>query len=216
MKKNQSTRTTENGQNHKLFYAKDNRGTIFDNADIADAYWSNPYSLSKKDPFIFYTFETEHSAREAILELPCIHAASDQNTLICTETLNFGYYQNDEGNYDAIMSGTDLTQKLWRQAKASFIKYGGRPIGKGERIPKKRRTHIKNINVSQSNEIVFVEETRQPHLGYTYVYRVHEGSNSTSAKKFLKQLPVPAPLHYIVVKTPEGNYCLDNQGMYRE
>ena len=49
-----------------------------------------------------------------------------------------------------------------------------------------------------------------------YLYRIHEAPDAVSAKAFLKQNPVTKQHYYIVVKTPEGNYCRDIQGIYKE
>ena len=40
--------------------------------------------------------------------------------------------------------------------------------------------------------------------------------NAASAKAFLQQNPVTQNLFYLVVETPEGNYCRDIQGIYTE
>jgi len=48
------------------------------------------------------------------------------------------------------------------------------------------------------------------------IYRVHKAPDAASAKAFLEQNPVTKQFYYIVVETPEGNYCRDIQGMYKE
>jgi hypothetical protein len=105
---------------------KNNRGTRQDTLGRAMANWTARRPLKKKDPFVMYTFDTEKDAREALLELPCIHVAEDSHNLICTEVLTFGYYPTREGKYEAIICGDDLTHELWQKAVESFTSHGGK------------------------------------------------------------------------------------------
>jgi hypothetical protein len=200
----------------KSYKEKDNRGTRQDTESLASAYWMARISSPKKDPFVLYTFDTEKDAREALLVLPCIHVAEDSGKLICTETLIFGYYATKEGKYEAIVCGDDLTHELWEQAKTSFIRHGGHPRGQGELEPEKRTVPAQKAKAPQLGKVVFVREDRQNKMGVTFIYRIHKGPDAASAKAFLEQNPVTKQFHYIVVETPEGNYCRDVQGIYKE
>jgi hypothetical protein len=53
-------------------------------------------------------------------------------------------------------------------------------------------------------------------MGSTFVYRIHKAPDSASAKAFLEKNSITQKLYYLVVETPEGNYCRDIQGIYRE
>jgi len=196
------------------FTAKDNMGTRQDSLSLANAYWLARISSSKKDPFVLYTFDTEKDAREALLELPCIHIAVDSQNLICTEVLVFGYYPTDDGKYEAIVCGDELTHELWEQAKASFSKHGGNR--KNDLEPEKRVTIAPKSKAAQPGKVVFVREDRQQQMGVTMIYRIHKGHDAASAKAFLEQNPITRQFYYIVVETPEGNYCRDVQGIYKE
>lgn len=209
-------KASESVQAPKSFTEKDNRGTRHDTMSVASSYWIARMSSPKKDPFVLYDFDAEKDARQALLELPCIHVAADSGKLICTEVLIFGYYQADSGKYEAIICGDDLTHELWEQAKASFIKHGGRPKGQGEQEPEKRAVPAQKAKVPQPGKVVFVREDRKQRYGATMVYRIHKGPDATSAQAFLEQNPVTRQLYYIVVETPEGNYCRDIQGIYKE
>jgi hypothetical protein len=200
----------------KSFVEKDNRGTRHDVEGLANSYWLARMASPKKDPFVVYSFDKEEDARQALLELPCIHIAEDSKKLICTEVLIFGYYSTKEGKYEAIICGDDLTHELWEQTKASFIKYGGRPRGQGELEPEKRAVPLQTAKVSKAGKVTFVREDRQQKMGQTMIYRIHKGSDAASAKAFLEQNPVAKQLYYIIVETPEGNYCRDIQGIYKE
>jgi hypothetical protein len=61
-----------------------------------------------------------------------------------------------------------------------------------------------------------VREDRQLDRGETLIYRIHKGPDAESAKAFLKQNPVNRDSYFLVVETPEGNYCRDSQGIYQE
>jgi hypothetical protein len=198
----------------KSFTEKDNRGTRHDTLEIATAYWSARISSPKKDPFVMYTFDNEKDAREALLELPCIHVAEDSRKLICRDVLIFGYYPIEQGKYEALVCGDDLTYELWQQAKESFAKHGGRR--KNDLEPEKGAAPTAKAEAVKPGKVVFVREDRQQKHGATMIYRVHKAPDAASAKVFLEQNPVTRQFYYIVVETPEGNYCRDIQGMYKE
>ncbi len=72
------------------------------------------------------------------------------------------------------------------------------------------------VTVRLPGRVTFRTEDRQNRMGAAITYRIHEGPNAASAKAFLEQNPVSQPHYCIVVKTPEGNYCRDERGIYRE
>lgn len=191
---------------------KDNVGTRHDSIEFASAYWMARISSSRKDPYVLYTFDTERAARAALLELPCIHEASDTGEVICTEVLTFGCYQTHEGKWEAIVCGDDLSHELWEQAKAAFARHGGKR--KNDLEPEQRARAAPKPKAG--GKVVFVREERQEQSGATMVYRIHRAPDAATAKTFLEEHPVSQRFHYIVVETPEGNYCRDVQGMYKE
>ncbi len=203
----------EKGNNTKAYTENDNVGTRQD-LKQAKAYWMARMKSIQKDPFVLYIFDSEEDAQKALLELPCIHVAVDSQELICTEVLDFGCYRTDEGNYHAIVCGSDLTHELWEQAKASFSKHGGRR--KNDLEPEKRSPSVPKAKAAKSGKVVFVIEDRQQKMGMTMVYRIHKAPDAATAQAFLKQNPVTKPLYYMVVETPEGNYCCDIDGIYKE
>lgn len=198
------------------FTEKDNRGTRHDDKEIATAYWLTRINSPKKDPFILYEFDTEDAARQALLELPCIHIAKDSGKLICTEVLIFGHCAVENGKHEAVICGDDLTHDLWAQAKASFIQHGGRPKNSAEQEPEQRAAPVKQAAAPKPDRVNFVREDRRQMMGRTMVYRIHKAPDAASAKAFLEQNPVTKELLYLVVETPEGNYCRDLQGIYKE
>ena len=197
----------------KTFTEKDNKGTRHDTLDIASSYWMARISSPKKDPFVMYTFDNDEDARKALLELPCIHIAEDSQKLICTEVLIFGYYKTEQGKYEAVVCGDDLTHELWQKAKESFAKNGGQR--KNDLEPEKRAAQAK-AKEAKPSKVKFVREDRNQIHGNTMIYRVHRAPDAASATAFLEQNPVTKQFYYIVVETPEGNYCRDIQGMYKE
>lgn len=206
--------TEKKEQDRKTFTERDNMGTRHDDLSLATTYWMARISSPKKDPFVLYTFDTGKDAREALLELPCIHVAEDSQKLICTEVLIFGYYPTKGGKYEAIICGDELTHELWEQAKASFSKYGGRR--KNDLEPERHAAPFPKAKTAQVGKVVFVREDRQQQSGATMIYRIYKGPDAASAQAFLKQNPVTRQFYYLVVETPEGNYCRDIQGIYKE
>lgn len=207
-KKEQSTPATS-----KAFMEKDNLGTRHDTLDIAASYWMARMQKPKKAPFVLYTFDTEQAAKEALLELPCIHLAQDSHQLICTEVLIFGYYRTKEGKYEAIICGDDLTHTLWEQAKESFTKHGGRK--KNDLEPEQKAASLSKAAI-KPGKVTFVREERKQQAGYTLTYQIYKGPDAASASAFLQEHPVTKQFYYIMVETPEGNYGRDIDGIYKE
>lgn len=196
---------------------KDNRGTRHDTEDIASSYWMTRISQTKKDPFVLYSFDTEKQAKDALLELPCIHEAEDTGKLICTEVLIFGCYKTQKGTCESVICGGDLTHDLWDKARKSFIKHGGKPRGQGDLEPEKgAKKPAPKVKSKKSGQVVFVREDKQNRMGVNFTYKIHKGPNAAAAKEFLANQPVNKQFLYYVVETPEGNYCKDIQGMYKE
>jgi hypothetical protein len=192
-----------------------NRGDRQEDLSQAVAYWMARMSSPKKDPFVLYIFDTEKDAREALLELPCIHEGEDQK-LICTEYLIFGHYRQADGKYEAILCGDELTHELWEQAKISFETHGGKH--KNDLEPEKRPSSTRRAANAQAESVVFLREECKPSkLGTaTCVYRIHKGPDAASARAFLEKNPVTRNFYYLIVETPEGNFGRDIQGIYRE
>jgi hypothetical protein len=201
-------------RDEKSFKEKDNRGTRQDSRGMATAYWMARNASQKFDPYVLYTFEKEEEACEALLELDCIHTAKDSGKLISTETLIFGHYETEEGKYEAIVCGEDLTHDLWAAAKASFEKHNGKR--RNDKEPEKRAKKAPKAKPEKLGKVKFVREDRQQRMGQTMIYRIHKAPDAASAKAFLEKNPVSRNFYYIVVETPEGNYCRDIQGMYKE
>jgi hypothetical protein len=191
----------------------DNRGTLHDTTDMAVNYWMARMGSPKKDPYVMHVFDRGEDARAALLELPCIHVAEDTGKLICTEVLIYGYWPM-EGTYEAMVCGDELSHDLWEQARESFARHGGRL--KNELEPEASATAPAHTGGSASN-VKFVREERQPNrVGAMCTYRIHEAPDAASAQAFLADNPVTEGLVYVVVETPEGNYCRDIDGMYKE
>lgn len=197
-----------------VFHEADNMGTRHDNPNIAASYWMTRINSVKKDPFLLYTFENKNDAKEALMELPCIHIAEDTRKLICTETLVFGYYKTKNGKYEAVLCGEDLSHELWTQAKESFIKHNGQL--KNDLEPDIRDSATIKSQIENPDEVTFEYEDRQEKFGQTMIYRIHKGPDAASAKAFLQNISVTEQYYYVVVETPEGNYCRDIQGIYKE
>lgn len=204
----------EKEEQPKSFTEKDNKGTRHDTLSIASSYWMARISSPKKDPFVVYTFDNDEDARKALLELPCIQVAEDSKKLICTEVLIFGYYKTEQGKYEAVVCGDDLTHELWQKAKESFAKHGGQR--KNDLEPEKKVAPVAQAKKAEPSKVKFVREDRVQRYGTMMTYRVHKAPDAASAKAFLEQSPVNRQFYYIVVETPEGNYCRDIQGMYKE
>jgi len=198
----------------KQYLERDNKGTRHQTLSFASSYWTARNVTQKFDPFVLYVFDHEEDAKQALLELPCIKIAEDTNNIICTETLIFGYYKLDNGKTEAIICGDDLSIDIWETATKSFQKHGG--VKKNEKKPEKTQQSNALSKSGDSNKVKFIREDKQQTMGQTCIYRVHKGPDAACAKAFLDINPVTKPLYFLVVETPDGNYCRDKNGMYKE
>jgi len=206
--------TSNKEQDQHSFTEKDNMGTRQDTLSKASTYWITRNMSQKFDPFVIYVFDKESCARDALLDLDYIHVAKDTGKLICTKTLIFGYYPVENGKYEAIVCGGDLTHELWAVAKESFTKHGGKR--KNDQEPEKKASSTPVTTKAKPGNVTFAREDRQLKMGQAMIYRIYKGPDSASAKAFLLQNPVTKNFFYIIVETPEGNYCRDTQGIYKE
>ena len=204
---------SSNEQGTKSFTEKDNLGTNVDTHSRGDAYWHTRMVQGPDYPFVIYYFDNEKNAREALLELPCIHVAQDSQRLICTEVLDFGYYPAKNEAYAAFICGKDLTHELWEQAKTSFAKHNGTP--RNEQEPEKSSAPVQPATAARPDKVVFVKEmSGQNQVGATYIKKRYSAPDAASAKAFLQQHPVTQQFYYIEIDTPEGNFGRDIQGIY--
>lgn len=168
-----------------------------------------------EEPFLLYEFSTKKKALSALLELPCIHLATDSKKLICTEVLGFGYYKcKEDGKYETLLCGEDMTLELWKQAETCFPKNGGRRL-RGLK-PEKETGSNKKEDTPRPDKVVFVRKDSQNVLGVKAIYEVYKGPDAASAKAFLEKKPVTKRYYCMVVETPDGTYCRDIQGFYKE
>ena len=190
----------------------DNLGTRHDTFAKATAYWlTERLNAPRKDPFVLYRFVEAEPARAALLELPCIFAASDTGNLICTEVMYFGCYRADtgeEGNYEAILCGDDMSFDLWNQARDSLVRHGGKK--KTEQQPSKDYQPQKGS--VKLNEVRYARNEQHG----SGRYKIYSGPNGVSAKAFLARERVTVPDSFIIVETVDGNYCRDCAGLYKE
>ncbi|MFG0333152.1 MAG: hypothetical protein ACF8TS_07310 [Maioricimonas sp. JB049] len=183
----------------------------------------------EKEPYLLYLFDDARAARQALLEVPVIHAARDSGELICTKTLTFGHYRSQEGRIEAIIAGWELTPELFETAKAAFRRHGGTPRNDGELSPTATTKGPAHPPVrtsvwqklfggdSASPKVRRVKKFTRPNLlGMPCTYHIYRAPDARTAKEFLLKNPVSQPMFYIVVETPEGSWGRDKDGIYEE
>ena len=195
---------------------KDNRGSWIKNERMSLDYWNTRMASRSHEPFVIYRFDTEAEAKAALLEIPSIHIAEDTGNLICTSAIMYGFYQREDGKFEAMVCGNDLTHDEWRIAKESFTKHGGTPTGQGDLEPEKT-VSTKPQKKPKKKQVVFVKEDIQNKMGVKFTYRIYKGPDAETAKAFLaEQPPITKNYYYLIVETPEGNYGRDISGIYKE
>ena len=196
------------------FIQKDNMGTLQDTLGLANSYWLARTANQVDEPFAVFIFDNETDAKNALLEVDYIHIAEDTGKLICSETLIYGYYPTENNKYEAIIAGHDLTHSQWESARKSFLKHNG--TRKNDQEPSKQNKKAAKPSKGDKDKVKYIREDRQVQMGQTMTYRIYSGPNEASAKAFLQENPVDQQFYFLVVETPEGNYCRDIQGIYKE
>lgn len=198
----------------KEYREKDNMGTRHDTFDQASAWWLA--NLTKpKGPFLVYTFASGEDARAALLGVSCIREVKTTGKLICSEPLMYGFYQRTDGVWEAEIVGKDFSYELWTAAREAFCRHGGKR--KGEAAPEKTEEAVPLKAAPAPGKVTFVrEDHKKSQFGSIMTHRIYSAPSAEAAKQFVQGNPVGKPLFYIVVETPEGNYCRDKDGIYKE
>lgn len=208
--------TPETAADQKVYSESDNMGTRHDSMDQATAYWMGERFMNPvKPPFTMYTMPSAESAEEAFLSLPFMHKASDSGKLICDRLMTFGLYETTlngvpTGEYEAMITGSDLTLDEYNTLESAFEARGGRL--------KNHDAPDESVKASEeegdAGKVVY-SETVKGNDGIS-TYEVYTGPDKASAMAFLKTRPVTQRLYYIVVDTPEGSFGRDISGFYQE
>ena len=193
-----------------FFYEKDNMGTRLDTVQKANSYWliQRP-GMNKTPPFVLYQFSSSYDALSALLDLPYIHKAKDSNNLICERIMDFGYYEVEDGLYEAMISSSDLTLEEYQEVEKSFKSHNG--ILKNHLEPSSSQKAY-DYSVGNKSNVKFVQKYSKN--GFTY--ECYEAKNKADAMMFLSGKVVTEGLYYICVDTPEGNFGRDKNGIYEE
>lgn len=199
-------------EEHMSFTEKDNMGTLYDSPEEWDSYWAGRFISQRHEPFVVYVFDSKKDALNALMELDFINVATDTHNLISTEIITFGYCSFENGKYQAMLFGYDLTYELWAAANDSFTKHGGRLYSKQE--PEKSNIKHQKSQNSKLGKVTFIEEYKENRMGTNITYCIYKADNALSAKAFLKENPVTTLYYQLVVRTPEGNYGRDIEGIY--
>ncbi len=191
-----------------------NYGVLDNTFNSAAAYWTARRMTQNTDPFVISVFKSDNDAREALLEISCIHL-NRHNNLTCSEVLIYGYYPltssgEETGLFEAFIAGDDLTYELWEEAKASFAKHGGQL--KNEQQPTRHFDPLLKGKPEPQN-VVFIKETYETTNGERIKYRIHQGPNIASALAFLEENHNSRDC--TVVETPDGTYCRDVRGFHK-
>ena len=167
-------------------------------------------------PYLRFLFASGEDARDALLGLNFIHEAEDTGNLICTEPLTFGCYRQENGKYEAYIGGWQLSLRLWNAAKESFTVHNGRI--KNEQRPNAEFNSNIERGKTLSEHVTKIREYSQLNSGQTEFYSIYEAPNSVIAQAFLKQKQnsVTKSDWYIIVKTPDGDFWRDIDGIYKK
>ena len=188
---------------------RDNIGTLLKSADQAFASWQ-PYQFNNYTGSLVFKFNRIKEAKNALSQLSFIHIASDNNELISSEVIEYGYFENS-GKSDVVIWGGSFTVERWEEAKEKLSNAGG--IVFSSQRPKEGNSIIKESNVKiKIEKVKFVRDEQRG----KNKYKIYSGQSKKSAMEFLQKNPVTESFYYIIIETPEGNYARDIMGIYRE
>ncbi len=200
----------------KLYYEQDNAGIRQETMAQAIAYWKKERpALSDRQPFTLFTFSSADAAEEALLALPFFHKAADSGKLICDRMMTYGCYETKRrgvrtGQYEVMITGSDLTQAELFFAERAFSGHNGRC--KTRNVPcASAASPAEGGNAT----LVRYSETIKGSDGVS-TYEVYNGPDRASALAFLKEKTVVKRLFYMIVDTPEGSFGRDFVGLYQE
>ena len=200
----------------RLYYERDNVGTRQETMAQAIAYWKKERpGLSDQPPFTLFTFPSADAAEKAMLELPFIHKAADSGKLICDRMMTFGCYATKargarRGQYEVMVTGSDLTQDELFFAETVFSGYQGRC--KVRNVPS---NYADSPAAGGNAALVRYIRTIKGNDGVS-TYEIYSGPDKASAFAFLSDKTVVRRYYYIIVDTPEGSFGKDCVGFYQE
>lgn len=200
----------------ELYYERDNLGTRQETMAQAIAYWKKERpGLSSNTPFTLFTFPSADAAEKAMLELPFIHKATDSGKLICDRRMTFGCYATKtrgalKGQYEVMVTGSDLTEDELFFAESVFSGYQGRC--KVRNVPS---ACADSPAAGGNAALVRYAKTIKGNDGIS-TYEIYSGPDKASAFAFLSEKNVSRRYYYIIVDTPEGSFGRDCIGFYQE
>jgi hypothetical protein len=192
----------------KTIRFNDNLGTLIKTGDEAFASWQ-PYLMNNYTGSLVFKFPNLESAKNALSKLSFIHFAVDENELVASEIIEYGYYK-DHGVFYAVIWGPSFTIEMFNEAKKTLKNAGG-VLFKSQKPTKTQKTDEFEMD-DDDDEVTFV---RNEQMGNAY-YEIYSGKSKKSALAFLGNNPVNESFFYRIVETPEGNYGRDINGVYQE
>ncbi len=200
----------------KQYYETDNLGTRQESMDQAAAYWKGVRARrSVMPPYTLFTFPSAEQAESALLELPFIHKAEDSGKLICDRLMTYGFYETTRngaptGQYQALLTGSDLTAEEFRLAETAFSRHQGECSAHDAPA-----APLQGVSAGEDAAQVRYSEVIRGYDGVS-IYEVYNGPDKASAMAFLRGKPVSRRYYYVIVDTPEGSFGRDMTGLYRE
>lgn len=186
----------------------DNLGTLIKSGDEAFASW-HPYLMNNYTGSLVFKFSNLAAAKNALSKLSFIHYSEEDNELVASEIIEYGYYK-DHGVFYAIIWGPLFTFEMFNEAKKILKNEGG--VLFNSQKPKEVKS-LDESDMSAYDEVVnFV---RNEQMGYAY-YEIYSGNSKKAALAFLGNNPVTESYFYRIVETPEGNFGRDINGIYQE
>lgn len=193
------------------FTEADNVGTRLETADQATAFWIADVRSHNGEynapPFVAYRFKDRSTAENAFTSLSFIQRAGDTGSLISTELINFGCYEDPPGVFEVLVYGTGLTPEMHDEAMSKLAASGGNL--KDHKEPPQK---IAPKTASTAAPVTFVRTEKKGQ----FTYHIYSGPGKEEALAYLKTLSLPKKLEYHIVETPNGNFGRDVTGMFEE
>ncbi len=198
---------------------RENVGTRCETESRGNTYFATQM-LKGSEPLVFYFFDSECKAKEALSGVSCMAIAKDSGKLICTKVLTFGVFpavdRDDSRTWGALLAGQSLTHELWEEARECFKSHGGRmrvEIEPPKTTPQQQTSSV-GKKKANSSAVTFVRDIDLSKQGGMGAKKIYKAPDKESALEFLKTQDTSRPFYYVEVETPSGWVGKDKDGIY--
>jgi hypothetical protein len=182
---------------------------------VANDFWSRAEGDPQAFKYVAYRFPEGRAAQDALASLSFL-VQQPGGALKCRVPLYFGVYPHQD-KYVCFLGGKELGYAMWREATATFPEL---PDAEYFRVSDAPAVFLEIPDLEElmreaSVEISHVEDREGTGTDYAQ-YRIYQAADEAGALEFLQRVSVDSEGVHVVVRTPEGTWGKDINGVYQE